>query len=343
MAAPEVRRTQSSNLDDYTANAESLFDKRFRKVDSDGIYFSHQPIYGFRQGHAEPFAVNKYVRSHQILKTLAHLQFSSMLDVGGAEGYKAGLISKLFGARSINSDISTVACKRGVRIFGIPSVSADIGNLPFGDGEFDVVLCSETLEHVADPGAAIFELMRIAKFALIVTVPHDPESVVRVGMRQQNPLGHIHGYDENSFDHLKAHGYQVITHRMLNWATMIIGTAVEAMPMDRFYIRSLPYGQFVKTIAAGFSSIYNLAVPVLRLFFGKRILASVIELDERLCRLLPTYNAVISVILKDQSTWAEEPAIAIRAVDVLDFSVSRNPSKLERNLELLSSSEALSP
>ena len=262
--------------------------------------------------------------------------------MGGAEGYKAGLISKLFGVKSINSDLSSVACKWSVQLFGIPSVSADICNLPFDDEEFDVVLCSETLEHVSDPDAAVCELLRIAKLALIVTVPHDPESVVEVGMERQNPLGHIHRYDEQSFEHLKAQGYRVISRRMLNWATMVLGAAVEAMPIDRSYLLSLPHGRLVKTTAAGLSSVYNLTVPIIKILFGKRAAAIVIELDEWLCRFLPTYNALISVVLKDQSAWVKDRSFTIRAHDVLDFSVPPGESKQEGRLERLSGSEATS-
>ena len=262
--------------------------------------------------------------------------------MGGAEGYKAGLISKLFGVKSINSDLSSVACKWSVQLFGIPSVSADIRHLPFGDEEFDVVLCSETLEHVVDPDAAVWELLRITKHALIVTVPHDPESVVEVGKENQNPLGHIHLYNEQSFEHLKAHGYRVISRRMLNWATMLLGAAVEAMPIDRSYLLSLPHGRAVKAITAGLSSIYNLAVPFIRFLFGKRAAAIVIELDEWLCRFLPTYNALISIVLKDQSSWVEDRSFTIRANDVLDFSVPQGESKQEGRLEQLSGSEATS-
>jgi len=184
-----------------------------------------------------------------------------------------------------------------------------------------VVLCSETLEHVADPDAAIDELLRIAKYAVVVTVPHDPESVVETCIERQIPGGHINRFDERSFNHLEANGFRVNSCRMLNWATMVLGAAVEAMPMDRSYLRSLPHGLPVKTIAAGLSPIYNLTIPIIRFLVGKKTTAWVIELDEWLCRFLPTYSALISVVLKDQNAWADNPSKKVRALQVLDFSV----------------------
>lgn len=50
-------------------------------------------------------------------------------------------------------------------------VCGNIEQLPFEDNQFDVVVCSHTLEHVLDLPKAISELKRIAKHKLIITVP----------------------------------------------------------------------------------------------------------------------------------------------------------------------------
>ena len=39
----------------------------------------------------------------------------------------------------------------------------DIHHLPYGDGHFDLVLHSDTLEHVPDPRRAIAECLRVTK------------------------------------------------------------------------------------------------------------------------------------------------------------------------------------
>jgi len=48
---------------------------------------------------------------------------------------------------------------------------ADAAHLPFKDGSFELVLCSKTLEHIVDDGAAIRELRRICGNACVITVP----------------------------------------------------------------------------------------------------------------------------------------------------------------------------
>lgn len=56
-------------------------------------------------------------------------------------------------------------------------VRADLTDLPFPDGRFDVVLSSHVLEHIRDDGAAIAELARVLRpggWAAIM-VPYDPK------------------------------------------------------------------------------------------------------------------------------------------------------------------------
>lgn len=42
-------------------------------------------------------------------------------------------------------------------------VRCDITDMPFQDGEFDIVMCTEVLEHVKDPQAAVKELVRVLR------------------------------------------------------------------------------------------------------------------------------------------------------------------------------------
>lgn len=48
------------------------------------------------------------------------------------------------------------------------------GSLPYGHGEFDLVWCSEVLEHIPDVGQALFEIRRVLARdgRLLLTVPY---------------------------------------------------------------------------------------------------------------------------------------------------------------------------
>lgn len=83
-------------MDEFTPKTKTWLDKRFKKCDESGIYYAHQPLYGFRKGHSDIDTMNKYIQTYQIMRTLSHLKFDSLLDVGDAEVYKAYIAKQLF-------------------------------------------------------------------------------------------------------------------------------------------------------------------------------------------------------------------------------------------------------
>src|SRR5260370_4593459 len=53
-------------------------------------------------------------------------------------------------------------------------VCASVVSLPFAGRSFDAVTCLEVLEHLDDPAAAVRELARVARRAVLVSVPFAP-------------------------------------------------------------------------------------------------------------------------------------------------------------------------
>lgn len=90
----------------------------------------------------------------------------------------------------------------------------DITALPFEDDFFDVVVCSEVLEHIPDNGKAIRELVRVLKAGkdMVVTVPrYLPERICWVLSTDYHnePGGHIRIYRERELlDLLEEAGLQ---------------------------------------------------------------------------------------------------------------------------------------
>ena len=185
-------------MDTYSKKTKKWLDERFCKCDENGIYLAHQPIYGFRKGHSELGSISKYIITFSIMNTLSHLSFDSLLDVGGAEGYKAYIVKELFGVKVMNSDLSNEACKRAEEIFQLESIPADIHELPFKDNEFDVVLCSQTLEHITNPKQSIDEITRVAKKAIIITVPYESQEDIDKNIKEKSPHSHIHSFNLKS-------------------------------------------------------------------------------------------------------------------------------------------------
>jgi SAM-dependent methyltransferase len=54
------------------------------------------------------------------------------------------------------------------------ALQGDLRDLPFADDGFDLVLCTEVLEHLPDPQVVVRELARVSRDHLFVTVPHEP-------------------------------------------------------------------------------------------------------------------------------------------------------------------------
>jgi SAM-dependent methyltransferase len=297
-------------MDSYTEETMAWLDRRFRLADEDGIYFAHQPIYGFRKGHSEPSIIVRYLISYNILRALSHLRFDSLLDVGGAEGYKAALVRSVFGAHVRSADLSAEACRRAKEIFDVDGEPIDIQRLPYQDNTFDVVLCSETLEHVSDLQAATGELIRVCRRAVVITVPHESEASVARNIREKVPHGHIHSLDTRSFDFALSRVARIHCEKMLSPATKLLAAAVEGAHRDR--IRNLP-----RMIVSAF----NLTAPLSKALFGKDSVDTLIRLDHFLANCAGSYSGMTFTLLKNEQCHSKLPLQSVSPRQVIDFSV----------------------
>jgi len=106
---------------------------------------------------------------------VAPLGATATLDAGCGEGETIARLGDVLGERVSAVDIEP-RCVDEVR-GRLPDVAVrrgDVTDLPFGDGEFDLVLCLEVLEHVTDPGRAVRELARVSSRDVVVSVPYEP-------------------------------------------------------------------------------------------------------------------------------------------------------------------------
>lgn len=149
-------------------SAREWLERRFSRDDS-GRYFAHQPIYGFASPHSEPGHLQRISRTLHMLRVVSRLNARTMLDVGGGEGYFAYICRELLGISAAMVELPQSACDRAGELFGIPAVSADAARLPFANGTFDLVVCSEVLEHVEAPHVVASELMRVSRGHVLIT------------------------------------------------------------------------------------------------------------------------------------------------------------------------------
>lgn len=146
------------------------------------------------QGAQAGLRVHKFKRTmelprvQRVFGVLRSLAPSRILDLGSGRGVFLWPLLDAF------PDLSVVAMDRdptrardiqAVRMGGIDRLSClrmDAARLAFGDHAFPVVTMLEVLEHLADPQAALDELVRVAGRFAIVSVPS----------REDNNPEHLH-------------------------------------------------------------------------------------------------------------------------------------------------------
>jgi len=142
--------------------------------------------------HPLHYSVHSRLRCFHLERLLASRPEGLLLDVGCGLGY---LTQALGGRRRcVGLDYDAGSLKHGADV-GNQRVRGDASRLPFQDGVFDVVICSELLEHLPEglDDLALAEMARALKPGglLLITVP------ALEGLRAQSPLRNL-GHDDPS-------------------------------------------------------------------------------------------------------------------------------------------------
>jgi SAM-dependent methyltransferase len=118
-------------------------------------------------------------RLREALAKIGKVRFT--LDVGAGSGYYAAeaylAVSERLWAVEFDPKLCKILAQELAR-FGsrVRWLQGSILDLPFNSDEFDLVGCSQVLEHIADEGRAADELVRVIRPGghLLILVPHPP-------------------------------------------------------------------------------------------------------------------------------------------------------------------------
>ncbi len=116
------------------------------------------------------------------------LNAESILDAGCGEGFtmdkffKNGIGKKIQGI-----EYEKAAIDFGKKLFPHLVIKrGSIYDLPYKDNSFDLIICTEVLEHLREPARAIKEMLRVSKKYLIVSVPNEPLFMISNLLRGKN-------------------------------------------------------------------------------------------------------------------------------------------------------------
>lgn len=121
-----------------------------------------------------------------VLQQLKKTRPGTILDIGCGTGFVTDAVQKSAGADIVGCDRDPVRLSFAKKQYGLETVLADINWLPFRPSSFDTVIAMEIIEHVPDKESALFEIGRVAKRTILITVPNDPVFMVANFLRGKN-------------------------------------------------------------------------------------------------------------------------------------------------------------
>lgn len=138
----------------FKEKANSLTKREFRE-----IYSQARPVFVDRETDLNASSLRR-------IEDLA--VGPSILDAGCGTGFLSRRLAARFAVTA--ADMQVPPSAQGSE----PEASfceCDLERLPFGDQQFDTVVCAHTIEHLLHPESAIAELRRVCARRMIIVVP----------------------------------------------------------------------------------------------------------------------------------------------------------------------------
>ncbi|MFO0810176.1 MAG: class I SAM-dependent methyltransferase [Gemmataceae bacterium] len=185
------------------------------------------PAATFHAGVAAGLRLHRFKRTaglprvRRVLGILRGLAPSELLDIGTGRGaFLWPLLDAYPGlpVLAVDNDPHRTAVAAAVRAGGVgrlTAVTMDATRLGLADRSFDVATALEVLEHLARPDRAVAELARVARRAVVASVPSrpddNPEHVQLFTKRRLEALFHDAGFATVRIDAVLNHYVLVAT------------------------------------------------------------------------------------------------------------------------------------
>jgi 2-polyprenyl-3-methyl-5-hydroxy-6-metoxy-1,4-benzoquinol methylase len=178
------------------------------------------------------FFINNFFRV--LFFQIKDLKIESILDVGCGEGITLSKLkenkilrqsSGQVGRRLEGIDYSKEAVEIANKNYpNLHILEGDIYKLKYKDNSFDLVICSEVLEHLEDPQKALRELARVSRRYILLSVPNEPWFYLFNYTQWGKDIGHINKWSRNKFiKFINLEGYKVISVKTpFPWTTVLV-------------------------------------------------------------------------------------------------------------------------
>jgi len=153
------------------------------------------------------FFINNFF--NVLLTQLQNLEIESVLDVGCGEGFTLNKLkenkilrqsSGQVGKRYEGIDYSEEAISLGKKAYpSLHIIQGNIYDLKYKDNSFDLVICSEVLEHLENPQKALRELVRVSRKYILLSVPNEPLFYLFNYTQWGKDIGHINKWTSLGF------------------------------------------------------------------------------------------------------------------------------------------------
>lgn len=191
----------------------------FRQRKGDGKIMGNRKVQDYNTGNIDKYQTKNVLKRKMIsnfhqkliyiigdIMEIEKIESPKVLDAGCGEGFFTATLHEAFPQMEIvgcDGAEEALAIARKIDPKAIFE-KANLYELPYRDYEFDLVICSEVLEHLQEPAEALKELCRTGKRVLI-TVPNEPwfrlgnlvafHNVLRLG----DPIDHINHWTFGGF------------------------------------------------------------------------------------------------------------------------------------------------
>lgn len=178
------------------------------------------------------FISNYLVRNFfkEIRKLVGNIEFNSVLDIGCGEGMLFLNIATYINNKkccAIDFDINEINdASKNLPFCEVKFASAY--QIPYENREFELVTCTEVLEHLEEPAKALEEIYRVTDKYVLLSVPREPLwrllNIARLSYLKEfgNTPGHINHWSFRQFKKFIENYFEVIdVSKSIPWSIII--------------------------------------------------------------------------------------------------------------------------